>query len=82
MRTTVTLDPDVEEIVRSRMRARHVSFKQALNDVIREGATGNEDYSFTTPSRPMGLKTDVTKANQIAAMLEDEETIRKMVTGS
>ena len=30
MWTTVTLDPDVEEIVRNRMRARHVSFEQAL----------------------------------------------------
>lgn len=78
----MTLDPDVEEIVRSRMRARHVSFKQALNDLIREGADGAEDYSFTTPSRPMGLKIDVTKANHIAAKLEDEETSRKMATGS
>ena len=78
MRTTVTLDPDVEEIVRSRMKARHVSFKQALNDVIREGASGSEGHSFVTPSRAMGLKIDMTKANLIAAMLEDEELISKM----
>lgn len=78
----MTLDPDTEELVRSRMRARHVSFKQALNDLIREGADGAEEYSFTTPSRPMGLQVEVTKANQIAAELEDEETLRKMAIGS
>ncbi|TXJ04699.1 MAG: antitoxin [Aeromicrobium sp.] len=82
MRTTVTLDPDVEEIVRSRMRARHVSFKQALNDVIREGVAGGEEHFFTTPSRSMGLKKDVTKANQVAAMLNDEETLRKLAAES
>jgi hypothetical protein len=82
MRTTVTLDPDVEEIVRNRMRARHVSFKQALNDVIREGVAGSEGYDFVTPSRSMGLKVDVTKANQIAALLEDEETLRTLVDES
>lgn len=82
MRTTVTLDPDVEEIVRSRMRARHVSFKQALNDVVREGATDRDAYVFATPSRRMGLKVDVTKANQIATELDDEEVFRKTVAES
>ena len=36
MRTTVTLDDDTEQIVRARMKARHVSFKQALNDAIQK----------------------------------------------
>ena len=36
-RTTVTLDPDVEQIVRRRMAERGVSFKEALNDAIRSG---------------------------------------------
>ena len=82
MRTTVTLDPDVEEIVRNRMRTRHASFKQALNDVIREGAAGAEASVFTTPSRPMGLRVDVTKANQIAAALDDDSIVRKSVAES
>lgn len=37
MRTTVTLDPDAEQIVRERMAAKGVSFKRALNDAIRAG---------------------------------------------
>jgi hypothetical protein len=38
MRTTVTLDPDVEELVRRRMRERGVSFTKAINDLVRDGA--------------------------------------------
>ena len=35
MRTTVTLDPDVERLVRDVMRERGLSFKQALNEALR-----------------------------------------------
>ncbi len=37
MRTTVTLDPDVERLLAAAMRERGISFKQALNDAIRAG---------------------------------------------
>ena len=37
MRTTVTLDPDVETLVRDVMRERGVSFKQALNEALGRG---------------------------------------------
>jgi len=32
MRTTVTLDPDVERIIKDAMRESGLSFKQALNE--------------------------------------------------
>lgn len=35
MRTTVTLDPDTEALVRRRMTERGATFKQAVNDAIR-----------------------------------------------
>jgi hypothetical protein len=35
MRTTVTLDPDVERLVKDAMRERGLSFKQALNEALR-----------------------------------------------
>ena len=38
MRTTVTLDDDTLVMVRQLMRERNVSFKQALNEAIRQGA--------------------------------------------
>jgi hypothetical protein len=51
MRTTITLDPDVEELVRREMHERRVSFKQAVNDGLRSGLrdTGSGE-AFPTPS--------------------------------
>jgi hypothetical protein len=37
MRTTVTLDPDVEKLIKQAMKERDISFKQALNDAARSG---------------------------------------------
>ncbi|MEX0429658.1 hypothetical protein AB3X52_18730 [Nocardioides sp. DS6] len=56
MRTTVTLDPDVEQLLRERMAAKGVSFKEALNEAVRESATPRVDYVFESPSRPMGWR--------------------------
>jgi hypothetical protein len=39
MRTTVTLDPDVERLLRDAMRERAISFKEALNEAARIGPT-------------------------------------------
>lgn len=40
MRTTVTLDPDTEALLRREMARRHVSFKRIVNDAIRRGLGG------------------------------------------
>lgn len=37
IRTTVTLDEDVKELVMCESRARGISFSQTLNDLIRKG---------------------------------------------
>jgi hypothetical protein len=37
MRTTVTLDPDVQALLKKAKRERGVSFREALNDVVRNG---------------------------------------------
>lgn len=84
MRTTVTLDPDAEAILRRRMRERGVSFKQALNDAIREASTtravGREVFRTTTAR--LGLPAvNLDRALQLAADLEDEELIRRMRVG-
>ena len=42
MRTTVTLDPDVERLIRDAMRERAISFKEALNEAARIGLRGKE----------------------------------------
>lgn len=84
MRTTVTLDPDVEQIVRRRMRERGQSFKEALNDAVREGALAPGRRSrFQTETAAMGEPTvSLDRALQLAGELEDEELIRRMRAGS
>ena len=80
MRTTVTLEPDVDAIVRRLMRERKLTFKQALNAAIRAGVLTPpvEPVQYTFP-RDMGPPLiDLDKASHFAAQLEDEEIIRKL----
>lgn len=81
MRTTVTLDPDVEALIRDRMSRKGVSFKRALNDAIRAGA--GELAAYETPVFDLGVPTvDLTKALRIAAELEDEALTAKVRRGA
>ena len=83
MRTTVTLDPDTEQIVRRRMRERGMSFKEALNDAIRSGVTGAVHEAFRTETADMGEShVNLDRALQVVADLEDDERIRRMRSGS
>lgn len=83
MRTTVTLDPDVEQLIKQRMLRRGVSFKQALNDAIRDGLGARAAETYETPTFSMGVPiVDLTKALQLAGELEDEELVRKVRRGS
>ncbi len=82
MRTTVTLDPDAEQIIRERMESKGVSFKQALNDAIRDGTEGRVDFMFRQVTVDLGAPmVDLTKANQLAADLENVELVAKMRAG-
>lgn len=85
MRTTVTLDPDAEALLRRHMRQRGLSFKAALNDAIRAGLGRPEGdvAAFRTPTRPMGRPTvNLDRALALAGELEDEELLRKARAGS
>lgn len=80
MRTTVTLDPDAEAIVRRLMRERGLSFKAALNEAIRAGARPpGTSPGFRTRTFDMGPpRLPIDKALRLAADLEDEELLRKL----
>ncbi|MEJ5256108.1 MAG: hypothetical protein WHS89_12230 [Acidimicrobiales bacterium] len=84
MRTTVTLDPDVEQIIRRRMRERGQTFKEAINDAIRSSlAAEGRRKPFRTKVASMGeSRVNLDRALQIVADLEDDELIRKMRAGS
>ena len=83
MRTTVTLDPDNEKLIRDLMRERGVSFKQALNDAIRSGlkpAKRNGARRFVQKTYPLGVEQYFRwdKALAVADAIEDEELLRKI----
>jgi hypothetical protein len=79
VRTTVTLDNDVEQLVRRRMAERQVSFKKALNDAIRDGAAGHpKPQKFATHTADLGVPAvNLDRALHLAAELEDEELVRR-----
>jgi hypothetical protein len=82
MRTTVTLDPDVEAKLRAVMRERDTSFKVALNDALRTGLSGATPSSrpFRVEAAPLGLRPwfNIDKTLRIAGEMEDEEILRKL----
>lgn len=80
MRTTVTLDPDSDAIVRRLMRERGLTFKAAVNEAIRAAARGRKpSRPFRTRTYDMGASAlPLDKALRLAADLEDEELIRKL----
>lgn len=83
MRTTVTLDPDVDALIRRRMRDRGLSFKQALNEAVREGLLAEaEPEPFETPTFDLGeARVSVVHALALAARLEDDELLRRRALG-
>lgn len=81
MRTTITLEPDVEALVRRSMRERGLSFKQAVNEAIRAGlAPASEKPPTGTRTFRLGFNPliPLDKALRLAGELEDEELIRKL----
>ena len=82
MRTTVTLDPDVERLLRDRMKRQGVSFKEALNELIRSGANGKARpaHRFVQKTFSLGSEQNFRwdKALAIDAAIEDEELGRKL----
>jgi hypothetical protein len=84
VRTTVTLDDDTLAVVRRRMRERGVSFKQALNDAIRDGAQGRPaPTQFATRTADLGVPSvNLDRALQLAGELEDEELLRRQRRGA
>jgi hypothetical protein len=83
VRTTVTLDPDVERLIREAMTERGISFKEALNEAARVGLRRKErvrSRKFVQKSFRMGDGQEFRwdKALAVADAIEDEELSRKL----
>jgi len=86
MRTTVTLDADVERMIRDSMKERGVSFKEALNDAARAGLRREKNRpvrKFVQKTYHMGAEQNFPwdKAHSVADAIEDEEILRKLALG-
>lgn len=82
MRTTITLEPDVQALLRTAMKERGISFKEALNSAVRAGLTQgkSERRQFTQKAYSLGADQNFRwdKALDAAASIEDEEFGRKL----
>ncbi len=77
----MTLDEDVAQQIRLRMRERGAGFKETVNDLLRRGLRSREDpEAYETPTFSSGTRpgVDLDKALSLAAALEDEELARKL----
>ncbi len=78
----MTLDQDVEAKLRTVMRERGVTFKEALNDSVRAGLTTGFQPSrrFRVHARPLGVRPGINldKALTLAGEMEDAEILRKL----
>jgi 2-iminoacetate synthase ThiH len=82
MRTTVRIDADLAAKLRRIARERGISFKEALNTMLRAGlgAQGGTARPYRLRARRLGLRPgiDLDRALHLAAALEDEEITRKL----
>lgn len=81
MRTTVTIDPDVEVLLKRAMGERGITFKDALNSGLR-AALGQPAPKRDFRQQTFGLGPELhfrwDKALAMADALEDEELTRKL----
>lgn len=83
MRTTVTLDPDVDALLKRAMKEKGLTFKDAINDAVRAGSAAR------SPRRRQPLPTynlgeplvDITKALRLAGELENQESTARLSRG-
>jgi hypothetical protein len=82
VRTTITLEPDVQALIRTAMKERGISFKEALNSAVRAGLTQGKQRrrSFVQKSYSLGGDRNFRwdKALAAASAMEDEELSRKL----
>jgi hypothetical protein len=81
MRTTITLEPDVQALIQTAIKERGISFKEALNSAVRAGLTQgrSKQRNFVQKSYSLGSDQNFRwdKALGAATAMEDEELSRK-----
>lgn len=82
MRTTVTLDSDLAAELRRIARERGISFREALNAMLRIGLSAQAGTArpYRLPARRLGLRQGIglDEALNLASTLEDEASAGKL----
>lgn len=83
MRTTVTLEPEADALVRRLMAERGLTFKRAVNEAILAGlAPKSARPAYSTPTFDLGAaRVNLDRAVALAADLEDEHLLHKRDLG-
>jgi hypothetical protein len=82
VRTTVTIDPDTEALIREEAARTGQSFKVILNQSVRRalGPTAKSGSSSIIPIFPAAFPESMTEGNfnRLAAEWEDEDTVKEL----
>lgn len=74
MRTTISLDPDIEAEVERLRRQQGLGLSEAVNSLARRGMVPTKRAKrYTMNPRPLGLKIDVTNIAEVLDMLDEPE---------
>ncbi len=88
MRTTLTLDPDVERLLTDEVHRSRRPFKQVVNDAIRRGLSPrladdpDEPYRVKTHRARLRPGIDPAALNRLADELEDESALQREAKSS
>jgi len=89
VRTTITLEKDVERMLRDAMHHSRKSFKETLNAAVRAGLGAKPVRTgaskFTIKARPLGLRSGIDPASfnkladdlEVDAFLENNSRVKK-----
>jgi hypothetical protein len=84
MRTTLTLDPDVAQLLEEEAHRRRLPWKQVVNDAIRRGlavrspSSKDKRYRVTPHKTKLRAGIDPTSFNKLVDELEDDATLKKI----
>lgn len=88
MRTTLTLDDDVARRLQEKARHSGTSFKEVVNETLRQGLSRGEKPAsplpkFKVKAKARGFRSgvDVLRLNQLNDELEMEDFQRKLAAG-
>lgn len=82
IRTTVTLEDDLDARLREIARERNISFKEALNTAIRRGLEDEpEEYVEEVVNLGVRPGVNIAKALQVAVQSEDHAIVHKLKEG-